>query len=328
MKKLFTAIVLFAFTLVVNAQITFQFSDGIYNETLKVNAERNISNLLTEINNAANAKRDINTDYLSMTGPAAEGLKALWENVPFRCIAVKKIVQSCLEDATGYEVRQIRIEMLPYDNTYTGEIYRELTLSFDSHGVITGVRPAMEEDDYLRIMEEGNGVSDERQRREILKFVEDFRSYYVEKNITALEQIFSDEALIITGRVIREMEKTNIDGNNQKVKEKILYSKQTKQQYIKNLASLFQNNKYLAVDFQNIEVMRHSSKEGFYGVRLRQKWDSQNKQGKTYSDDGFVFLLWDFTDEANPKIHVRQWAPNAASVTQDDLLSPDDFFIP
>lgn len=39
-----------------------------------------------------------------------------------------------------------------------------------------------------------------------------------------------------------------------------------------------------------------------YGVTLHQKYTST-----TYSDDGHLFLLWDFTDENHPKIHVRVW---------------------
>ena len=42
-----------------------------------------------------------------------------------------------------------------------------------------------------------------------------------------------------------------------------------------------------------------------YGVRLRQTWKSS-----TYSDEGLLFLLFEFpTDGSDPIIHVRTWQP-------------------
>jgi len=49
--------------------------------------------------------------------------------------------------------------------------------------------------------------------------------------------------------------------------------------------------------FVSIEVMRHPVNPNFYGVTLLQGWTS----GK-YHDDGYLFLLWDFTDENVPQI--------------------------
>ena len=50
--------------------------------------------------------------------------------------------------------------------------------------------------------------------------------------------------------------------------------------------------------------MRHGAKPNFYGVTLVQHWNSS-----TYSDKGILFLVWDCTDEDQPKIHVRTWQP-------------------
>ena len=121
--------------------------------------------------------------------------------------------------------------------------------------------------------------------------------------------------------------KSQADGVSQQVKEKAVYRKQNKHQYINNLRALFQSNEYINVDFSDIELMRHGSNPNFYGVKLRQKWASQRYSGRQYSDDGYVFLLWDFTEEGNPKIHVRTWTPKRPGQKGDDF-SPEDFFIP
>ncbi|MEH2834388.1 hypothetical protein V7T17_10845 [Segatella copri] len=261
-----------------------------------------------------------------MDNNGRNGLTSLWRNIHFRC-EWNNNVQPCIKDITGYEIRQIPVEMKPLDNTYKGELHKELTISFSKDGVITGVRTAIDNNSYLSILRGGKSNLDMRMRREILKFVEDFRSYYVEKNAAALEEIFSDDALIITGRVIKTMGKSQTDGISQQVREKVVYSKQSKQQYINNLKALFRSAEFVNVDFSDIELMRHGSNPNFYGVRLRQKWASQRYNGNQYADDGYVFLLWDFTDETQPKIHVRTWTPKRPGQNGDDF-SPEDFFIP
>ena len=60
--------------------------------------------------------------------------------------------------------------------------------------------------------------------------------------------------------------------------------------------------------------------EGIYGVTLRQKYDSD-----TYSDDGYLFLLWDFRNPSMPKIHVRTWQPAQSVHNPDDVFSLSDF---
>ena len=105
----------------------------------------------------------------------------------------------------------------------------------------------------------------------------------------------------------------------------IIFNKQTKTQYINNLRNVFKVNRYIKVDFSDIELIRHSARENIYGVRLRQRWNSQRYNGGTYMDDGYVFLLWDFNDEEHPKIHVRSWSPVSGEVSSDNLLAPEDF---
>lgn len=325
MKRLST-IVLMSLVCValLHAQVTFRFSSGISNEQLKQNVERNVSALLSEINNAESAGRSLDFSGIRITETARGGLSSLWANLRFRC-EWKTNVQNCLRDVQEFEIRQIPVEMKPLDNTYKGEIHKELTISFNRNGMITGVRTAMDNNSYMSLMAGGMSVKDVRMRREILKFVEDFRSYYDEKNLSAIDEIFSDNALIITGRVLRKDLTSQSNADIRIPGKNIIFNKQTKTQYINNLRNVFRVNRYIKVDFSDIELIRHSSRENIYGVRLRQRWNSQRYNGGTYMDDGYVFLLWDFNDEEHPKIHVRSWSPVSGEVSSDNLLSPDDF---
>jgi hypothetical protein len=160
-------------------------------------------------------------------------------------------------------------------------------------------------------------------RQLILEYVERFRNAYCLKDLNFLEQIFSDDALIITGKVIKQV-KSDINRNNLN-NEKIVYSKQNKKQYLTNLARVFRNNKRINVLFDDIKVVKHPAKADFYGVTLKQGWSSDG-----YSDIGYVFLLWDFSNEDAPQIHVRTWQPdqfNNAPLPEEEIFSIDDFDI-
>ena len=263
-----------------HAQVTFRFSGGISNEQLKQNVERNVSALLSEINNAESAGRSLDFSGIRITETARGGLSSLWANLRFRC-EWKTNVQNCLRDVQEFEIRQIPVEMKPLDNTYKGEIHKELTVSFNRNGMITGVRTAMDNNSYMSLMAGGMSVKDVRMRREILKFVEDFRSYYDEKNLSAIDEIFSDNALIITGRVLRKDLTSQSNADIRIPGKNIIFNKQTKTQYINNLRNVFRVNRYIKVDFSDIELIRHSSRENIYGVRLRQRWNSQRYNGGT-----------------------------------------------
>jgi hypothetical protein len=233
---------------------------------------------------------------------------------------------SCLVYATGdggYEVRGILITLQPTADNYKGSTSRELAISFAPDGLITGVNMTMENNSYQDIINNGMDVTDTRRRLEILKFVEDFRSYYDEKDLEALRNIYSEDALIITGKVVQ---RRNLGSDQARMKPEIEYSKLNKEQYMSRLATTFRNNKFIKVKFDDITVRRHRAKEGFYAVTLRQDWQSSN-----YSDNGYVFLLWEFKEGSSPVVHVRTWQPEMVGnrkLDPDEVFTENDFFIP
>lgn len=303
------------------AQVTFKFSAGTIDAgTLKNKMENNISALLTEINRAGNARSSLNLSSINMEPAAKTRLTALWEDARFVCDKSSNI-SKCLNDFQGYQVRAIPITMKPIDSSYNGSLSRELTISLNKNGVITGVRPAWElQEDVSKIMFSPGGVADTRQRREILKWVEDFRCYYNEKNLKALNQVYSEDALIITGSVVTQ--RSNHSDMGVRLEQKVNYTVQSKEQYISKLSRIFNNNRRVNVEFDHISVVMHGAKPNIYGVTLHQKW-----QTSSYSDEGWLFLLWDFNDPEKPQIHVRTWQPDQV-VAKDGVFTLDDFFIP
>ena len=89
----------------------------------------------------------------------------------------------------------------------------------------------------------------------------------------------------------------------------------TKQQYLDRLRRIFKANKEIEVRYSDFLIRRHPTRPGIYGVSVRQAYSSD-----LYSDEGYLFLLWDFSDETAPKIHVRTWQPRRID---DQTLLPE-----
>ena len=161
-------------------------------------------------------------------------------------------------------------------------------------------------------------VKDADNRRMILNYCEHLRTSYNTKDIDFLRQVFSDQALIIVGNVVRAAGKqgaTGIEGD-----EKVTFSLKTKKEHLARLEMVFAANKKIDVRFTDFRIMRHPTMEGIYGVSMKQKYTSDR-----YSDEGYLFILWDFRDKSMPLIHVRTWQP-AASVNDDkEIIGIRDF---
>ncbi|MCM1491279.1 MAG: hypothetical protein NC095_10725 [Muribaculum sp.] len=159
-------------------------------------------------------------------------------------------------------------------------------------------------------------LSDSISRRKILNYCEHFRTAYNTKDIDFIRQVLSDDALIIVGHTVRTSKEKNGVATSNTVK----YNVRSKREYLKNLSSVFVANKKISVDFSDFRIMRHPTMDGIYGVTLRQKYESD-----LYSDDGFIFLLWDFRNPSMPMIHVRTWQPAESLADEDDVIGIGDF---
>lgn len=293
-------IVLAGFALVTNAGdvVTVTISDGVENPNLKAKMERLMSTLFTEANAAREAQRAMNYASLGVNDDVKTSLSMLWDNSPFVCLDTE-IVEHCISTSSGYQVRNLPLQLVEEEE---GDDYQEAVVSFDKQGNMTNFQLAISTNLYMNVIKSNLEVGDLRRRQLILDYVEQFRTAYNQKDLNFLEKIFSDDALIITGNVSKPH--TTKDGV--KVPEKIEYTKHTKRQYLDRLKTIFGRNKKIHVTFDEIEVMLHPLDADVYGVTLHQGYSSDN-----YHDDGYLFLLWDFMDETQPRIHVRTWQPDA-----------------
>ena len=301
-------------------QVSFTVSDGIDNATIKSKIESTVSKMLTEINAAQVAGRSLNFSAMgSISTRVQQSMAMLWENSPFICTD-EEIIEHCITTGTGYQVRNIPLMMKPTgEREFNEDEYQEAVISFDRQGDVESFYLSISMNLYMNVIKSNLELTDLRRRQLILDYVEQFRTAYNQKDINFLNQVFSDDALIITGKVITTRHAEGFTS------QKIQYNKQSKEQYIKNLKGVFARNSYIKVTFDEIEVMRHPVNPNFYGVTLKQGWTSGR-----YHDDGYLFLLWDFTNENAPQVHVRTWQPDkigGKALPKDEVFSLSDFDI-
>lgn len=326
-KHALLLIALFAWLAVDAQEVTFSVSSGVNDSAFRRKVESTVSALLTEFNRAFDAKADPSFSGIPIADGAAASVRMLWRNSPFHCDETD-LVEPVLGTYDGnYQIRNIPLESL---NEKGEPVYREMVIDLDRTGQITRINRALEAHLYRRIMADGSQVTDLRQREMILNYVEDFRTAYDKKDIDFLEMVFSDDALIITGKVVQRKKG---DGSVQ-VRPGIVYSKYSKKEYLDRLRTrVFPNTKYIEVTFGNVELVKHPTIEGYYGVKVRQGYKSMFKNGAVYEDDGYLFMLWDFRDENRPQIHVRTWQPywldeaKTQTIAEDQIININSFKI-
>ncbi len=287
--------------------------------------EYNLAVLLTEINRAHSQGVALNIQSLPISQFAQDGLQMLWKNATFYCDE-DFVVDRLWNFEKSYMVRHIPVLLHPRDANEETPRYQEVVVEFGLDGSIS---------DFLfssdlqmgESMERGGKAVELDRKMVILSYCDRFRTAYNTKDINFIRKVFSEDALIITGSVIKTKAYDGVPVTSVK------YKRQSKEQYLTNLENCFRANQWINVKFYEVGiggeeggtpcVTQSTENPNLYGVRLRQEWNSSN-----YSDNGYIFLLWDFTNEKEPVIHVRTWQPaivNGRKLPEEEIFSLSDF---
>jgi hypothetical protein len=155
----------------------------------------------------------------------------------------------------------------------------------------------------------------EENRVLIMSFLENYKTAYSLKRYDYINNIFSDDALIITGYVT----KMNNTPENQYLNNKIIrYNRQTKSEYMKKLRFCFDSNEFINIRFSDNTVRLCGKGKDIYGIQIHQDYYSSN-----YGDNGYLFLLVDLSNQSKPLIHVRTWQPEKNP--DGSIYGPSDF---
>ena len=309
-------------TLTKGQYVTDVIITGAYDFDFGTKISANLGDLCTEFNSAQYENRMLDFSDIAITEQAKEYLGDLWGNCHFR-VSETEIIQPLLRTDSYWQVRNIPIVMCPYEEAkYDDELYQELVINMSPQGDIVDIHFAISSHLYSKVIKSNQEETDLNRRLQIVDFVERFRTAYNKKDIKFISDVFSDDALIIVGREIKRVAADNNSLNlNTPRFEQVV---KTKSEYIKSLSRVFATNRTVKVDFSDIKIVKHPEKTNYYGVTLKQGWSADR-----YGDMGYVFLLVDFRNQAEPIIHVRTWQPekykNGELLSSVDIFSISDF---
>ncbi|MBQ0056232.1 MAG: hypothetical protein KBT20_01135 [Bacteroidales bacterium] len=296
---------------------------GVDNPAVKQTIEQQAGNVLSAFNAAVMEGKKLKDKLKERQVPKEmeSTLLNMWQSSAIAC-AVSEIKGEILKLPTGgYQLRDIPVSMLASDDDD-----QDLVFNFDENGILNNVYVALELHNYKNVIVTGVSVEDFTRRQIILDFVENFRTAYNRKDLDYLRQVYSNDALIITGKVLQKKPQQNDYMNQSLGAVKVQQTVMNKEQYMKNLQRVFGKNSYINLKFEEVSVKRHPKHERIYGVTLKQYWNSS-----TYSDVGYLFLMINFEDETNPSIEVRTWQPDkfddGTPIPRDEVFSLDDFNI-
>ena len=309
--------------------VQVKITGGYPTQQFKKTTEKNISELFTALSTAY--KNNDESPDLSGVNANLQGkdeILDIWESFPLYC--TKGIIQEPLiKTKSGYQIRNIQVSI---DNDI-----HEVVLDLNPKGAITNMNFSVSEHQYKNIIK-GNDVVDETRKKIILNFLEVMKTAYMKKDTAFIRNIFSDEALIIVGRKVQKAENSQAlkaKGNKDtfhkvnpetafSISSNVVYTKMTKNEYLNNLNGVFKRNKSVYVGFEDIEVYRNN-KDGYhsyYGVELKQDWRTDS-----YKDYGYLFLLMEFREGADPLIWVRSWQ-DINAINPNDAINMGDFTLP
>lgn len=192
----------------------------------------------------------------------------------------------------------------------------EVIYTFDANRKITNIAFGLgrtAEDDILN-----KGAYPENARMAIMNFLENYKTAYALKRLDYIQSIFDEDAIIITGRVVKKSKMRGDMAKSMMSSDKVQYNKQTKQQYMENLRKCFATTEFVNIHFANNDVRK--GKGEVYGIQLEQDYHSSS-----YGDHGYLFLLVDMTNASQPLIKIRTWQPERDPNIQGGIYSISDF---
>ncbi len=195
----------------------------------------------------------------------------------------------------------------------------ELVYVFDSTGKVDNINFALSDISIEDILSKSERFGTDKEKYFLINFMENYKTSYALENIDYIESVFSDDALIIVGTVLKKAKQT--DGIYKLLPDKnIKYTEYSKDEYIQHLNPAFNSKEYINLEFEETEVRKTGGEDKIYGIQLAQNYYSSN-----YTDNGYLFLMLDLTDTINPQIYVRTWQPEKN--TDGSVIGLENFSI-
>lgn len=179
-----------------------------------------------------------------------------------------------------------------------------VTFTFNKDRMIDAVAFGLGNEAKTDIFNRGASANWSEESRMILaSFLENYKTAFALKRLDYIESIFDDNAVIITGHVVKKAEK-NLETGKYIENEHVRYNRVSKADYIKNLRMCFDSNEFINIKFTDNDIMKMGQGGELYGIQIHQDYYSSS-----YGDTGYLFLLVDINNPKEPTIYVRTWQP-------------------
>lgn len=154
-------------------------------------------------------------------------------------------------------------------------------------------------------------------------FIENYQTAFALHRLDFIKSIFDDEAVIITGHLLKKASGTKAASEGKAItikttnNQKASYTKMDKEQYMERLEACFKRNEFINIHFS--DCIMDKMYDARFGINLRQDYFSS-----TYSDTGFLFLLVNVSDPEMPLIQYRTWQPDRDIEVFNTKAATDD----
>lgn len=155
-------------------------------------------------------------------------------------------------------------------------------------------------------------------RMVIIEFLENYKTAFALERLDYIETIFHDDAVIITGKIVKRAKSYNNEGISlgSLSDDQVVRTRMTKAQYLKHLQRSFASKEFINIRFSSNTVQKAGGNTEVYGLQIKQDYFSNN-----YGDTGYLFLLVDINNPKEPTIRIRTWQPKPDfSIDQEDGL--------
>ena len=182
------------------------------------------------------------------------------------------------------------------------QFVENITFTFNGDGKIDCLAFGLDEkaaDDILH-----HAAWSEYARKILTEFLENYKTAYSLKRLDYLRQVFDDNAVIITGKVVTRPATTDDYGRKYLNNKYVQLTRQSKEQYLRNLERCFDSNEFINIRFAENDIVKAGVGGEVYGIQIKQDYYSSN-----YGDTGYLFLMVDLNNPKQPIIKVRVWQP-------------------
>ena len=315
MKGILSCLFVLVFCYFGNAQsnrvvIQIKYLDN--NPTLAKSVGNSLSDMFTEFASAYVNSSVPDLKNLYIADETKNKIIALWKRHKFRLPGKR-----CdLGAAKLYGKNEFAVFSVPLQVEGERNVV-EYTIQFNSNGIITNFeRSAFP----LLNFKTGNRVVDDTTKEIIKMMLYQLSNAYNVKNMEYLRKIYDPEGYCIVGKKAVTQTPNSLGNELRIYLDRTYYDLTIKKlrQYLDDLQLVFYNNSWLNVKFGTPEITAHQNPDsvydGIYYINVHQDYNSQ-----TYNDKGWLTLVLNLRDKANPQILARIWLPE--KITNEQLTN-------